>query len=122
MKLELGAESFSESYRWQPERGTRFIDIIRHDGGVKMTAKAEPFFCFHHVNAWEEGDDVVVDLVAFDDASVIDHLFIDRLRSGDPGAESQLRRYRVTPGSDRAEAEVLLDHTIELPRIDYGRV
>jgi beta,beta-carotene 9',10'-dioxygenase len=122
LKLALGAESFIESYRWQPERGTRFLVIDRHDGGVKMRATAEPFFCFHHVNAWEEGDDVVVDLVAFDDSSVIDHLFIDRLRSGDPGAESQLRRYRIAPGSDRAEGEVLLDHTVELPRIDYGRV
>jgi beta,beta-carotene 9',10'-dioxygenase len=122
LKLALGGDSFIESYRWQPERGTRFLVIDRRDGGVKMKATAEPFFCFHHVNAWEDGDDVVVDLVAFEDSSVIDHLFIDRLRSGDPGAESQLRRYRIAPGSDRAEAEVLLDHTIELPRIDYGRV
>src|SRR3954452_24739168 len=122
LKLALGGESFIESYRWQPERGTRFLVIDRHDGGVKMRATAEAFFCFHHVNAWEDGDDVVVDLVAFDDSSVIDHLFIDRLRAGDPGAQSQLRRYRVSPGSDRAEGEVLLDHNIELPRIDYGRV
>src|SRR4051795_10170178 len=122
LKLALGGRSFIESYRWQPERGTRFTVIARHDGGVKMRATADPFFCFHHVNAWEEGDDVVVDLVAFDDSSVIEHLFIDRLRSGDPGPPSQLRRYRIGPRSDRAEGEVLLDHTIELPRIDYGRV
>ena len=122
LKLALGSESFIESYRWQPELGTRFTVIDRRDGGVKMRATADPFFCFHHVNAWEEGDDVVVDLVAFEDSSVIDHLFVDRLRSGDPGAESQLRRYRISPGSERAEGEVLLDHTLELPRIDYGRV
>jgi carotenoid cleavage dioxygenase-like enzyme len=122
LKLAAGKQSFIESYRWRPERGTRFLVIDRHNGGVKMTATAEPFFCFHHVNAWEEGDDVVVDLVAFDDASVIDDLFIDRLRAGTAAAPSQLRRYRITPASDRAEGEVLLDRTIELPRIDYGRV
>jgi beta,beta-carotene 9',10'-dioxygenase len=122
LKLALGAESFIESYRWQPERGTRFLVIDRRDGGVKMRASADAFFCFHHVNAWEEGDDVVVDLVAFEDSSVIDHLFIDRLRSGDPGAQSQLRRYRIGPGSKDARSEVLLDHTVELPRIDYARV
>jgi beta,beta-carotene 9',10'-dioxygenase len=121
LQLALGAESFIESYRWHPQRGTRFLVIDRHDGGVKMKARTDAFFCFHHVNAWEEGDDVVLDLVAFDDSSVIDHLFIDRLRSGDPGAQSQLRRYRITPGSKSAESEVLLDHTIELPRIDYAR-
>src|SRR4051812_28147648 len=53
MKLAAGATLFIESYRWRPERGTRFLVIDRRDGGVKLTATAEPFFCFHHVNAWE---------------------------------------------------------------------
>lgn len=121
LKLALGKSSFIESYQWRPERGTRFLVIDRHSGGVKMTAKADPFFCFHHVNAWEEGDDVVVDLVAFDDASVIQDLYIDRRRAGAAASPSQLRRYRIEPGNDRAEGEVLLDRTLELPRIDYGR-
>jgi carotenoid cleavage dioxygenase-like enzyme len=60
--------------------------------------------------------------VAYDDASVIDTLYIDRLRSGGELRPSQLRRYRIGPGSDRAEAAVLLDRTAELPRIDYARV
>jgi beta,beta-carotene 9',10'-dioxygenase len=122
LKLAGGGTSFIESYRWRPERGTRFLVIDRHNGGVKMTATAEPFFCFHHVNAWEEGDDVVVDLVAFEDSSIIEELFIDRLRAGGWGAPSQLRRYRLRAGEERADGEVLLDRTVELPRIDYGRV
>jgi carotenoid cleavage dioxygenase-like enzyme len=88
-----------------------------------MTAKADPFFSFHHVNAWEEGDDVVLDLIAYDDAKVIDRLYIDRLRNDPEQSENELRRYRIRPGSDRAEEEILLaDHSTELPRIDYGRV
>jgi beta,beta-carotene 9',10'-dioxygenase len=122
LKLASGKRSFIESYAWKPERGTRFLVIDRHDGGVKMTATAEAFFCFHHVNAWEDGDDVVLDLIAYDDAGVIDRLYIDRLR-GEPGqSPNQLRRYRVSPGSERAHGEVLLDRSTELPRIDYGRV
>src|SRR3954454_12190812 len=76
LRLALSAESFIESYRWKPERGTRFVVIDRRDGRVAMRATAEPFFCFHHVNAWEEGDEVVVDVVAYEDASVIDTLFV----------------------------------------------
>lgn len=123
LKLAAGGNSFIESYRWKPERGTRFLVIDRHDGGVKMSATSEAFFSFHHVNAWEEGDDVVVDLIAYDDSSVIDDLFIDKLRSGNTVASpTQLRRYRVRPGEERVESEVLLDHVVELPRIDYARV
>jgi carotenoid cleavage dioxygenase-like enzyme len=121
LKLGAGGSSFIESYRWRPERGTRIIVIDRHEGGVKMRATAEPFFCFHHVNAWEEGDDVVLDLIAYDDAKVIERLYIDRLRSAPEQSPNQLRRYRVSPGSKRAAGEVLLDRNVELPRIDYSR-
>src|SRR5215212_7085114 len=122
MRLALGSKSFIESYRWQPERGTRFRVVDRHSGEERFTATGDPFFSFHHVNAWDDGDDVVVDLIAYEDASVIDALYIDRLRGG--GAEqrpSQLRRYRLKPDGS-ADGEVLLDHPIELPRIDYARV
>lgn len=122
LKLALGGRSFIESHRWRPERGTRFTVIDRRSGALRTRAKADAFFCFHHVNAYEEGGDIVLDLVAYDDASVIDHLFIDRLRHGDPGAPSQLRRYRIEGGSERATYETLLDRSIELPRIDYSRV
>src|SRR4051794_27022249 len=101
LKLALGGRSFIESYEWEPERGTRFTVIDRHSGKKHATAIADAFFCFHHVNAYEEGNDVVVDLVAFDDASVIEHLFIDRLRGGDAGGSSQLRRYRIDPSRER---------------------
>jgi beta,beta-carotene 9',10'-dioxygenase len=122
LKLALGKRSFIESYEWKPERGTRFLVIDRRDGGVKMEAKADAFFCFHHVNAYEDGDDVVVDLVAFDDTTIIEEFFIDRLRAnGSAQSPSQLRRYRISPGQARATGEVLLDHSIELPRIDYAR-
>src|SRR5436305_2042758 len=104
LQLALGARSFIESYCWQPELGTRFLVIDRHDGGVKMRATADPFFCFHHVNAWEEGDEVVVDLGAFDDSSVIHHLSTDRLRSADPGPDAQPPRYPISPPSARAPA------------------
>jgi beta,beta-carotene 9',10'-dioxygenase len=123
LKLAAGKRTFIESYRWDPARGTRFLVIDRHGGEVRMRARSDAFFAFHHVNAWEEGDDVVVDLVAYDDASVIDNLYIDRLRSGSAGqTPSQLRRYRVREGEERVEGEVLLDHPLELPRIDYARV
>ena len=94
--------------------------VHRNRGEERLTAAGEPFFCFHHVNAWDDGDDVVVDLVAFEDPSVIDALYIDRLRAGPQQPRTQLRRYRLKPDGT-AEGEVLLDHTIELPRIDYAR-
>ena len=122
MRLALSMSSFIESYEWKPERGTRFTVIDRASGEVVRRGRADAFFSFHHVNAWEEGDEVVVDLIAYDDARVIDELYIDKLRTAPSSTVSTLRRYRVRPGVERVEEELLLDRKVELPRIDYARV
>jgi carotenoid cleavage dioxygenase-like enzyme len=122
LRLAYGDRPFIESYRWEPERGTRFRVIDRRDGRLVRSVEGEPFFCFHHVNAWDEGDDVVIDLLAYPDASVIDALYLDRLRSPEPRVPiSRLRRYRLAAGRTEALHEPLVDTAFELPRIDYAR-
>ncbi|MDZ7687869.1 MAG: carotenoid oxygenase family protein [Halobacteriales archaeon] len=112
---------FVENYRWKPERGTRFLLVDRETGDVVADPVAEPFFAFHHVNAFEEEDGtVVVDIVAYEDASVIDSFYLDEIRSEDFGIEGgTLRRYRVS--DDGVESERLSEVPTELPRINYER-
>jgi len=121
LKLALGKRSFIESYRWKPERGTRFLVIDRGTGQLRSTVEAEAFFTFHAANAFEEGGELVVDLVAYDDASIIDDLLLDNLReNGAPtAAGSSLRRYRLPLDGGAARREDLCDERIELPRISY---
>jgi carotenoid cleavage dioxygenase-like enzyme len=82
---------------------------------------AEPRFSFHHVNAFERGSELVLDLVAYDDASIVDALYVDRLRAAPPPPSSygRLMRYRVGLDSGRIAEEELSDAILELPRIDY---
>ena len=62
----------------------------------------------------------MVDLVAFDDASIIDALYLDKLRAGVREASAgHLRRYRLPLDGGRAEPEQLYDEPVELPRIAY---
>ena len=111
---------FIENYRWKPGRGTRFVLVDRETGDVVADPVAEPFFAFHHVNAFEDDGTVVVDIVAYDDASVIDSLYLDEIRSEDFGIEGgTLRRYRLD--EDGVESERLSDVPVELPRINYER-
>ncbi len=79
------------------------------------------FFGFHHVNAYEDGDDVVVDLCTFDDAAIVEDLYLERLRAGKPIAPAELRRFRIRPRPATVEHERLVDEPFELPRINYGR-
>ncbi|MCE9554827.1 MAG: carotenoid oxygenase family protein [Planctomycetes bacterium] len=116
-------QPFIRNYRWRPERGLRF-HVFEKEGGRRVkTVEAESVFAFHHVNAYEKGDELIVDFVAHHDAGIIDQLYLARLRAGepiDPGGRPM--RYRIPLGaSSHVRREVLSDTRMELPRIDYGR-
>jgi carotenoid cleavage dioxygenase-like enzyme len=55
---------FMEHFRWEPDRGTRFHLFDREGGELVRSFDAPPGFCFHHVNAYEDGDEVVIDATA----------------------------------------------------------
>jgi beta,beta-carotene 9',10'-dioxygenase len=122
LALALADRPFIENFRWHPEQGTRFWVVDRERGGTAGPWTSEPFFCFHTVNTYEEEGDLVIDLLAYDDASVVQSLGLGRLRAGEPVPAPALRRFRLPlrgPGPIRGEA--LSDARIELPRIDYRR-
>jgi carotenoid cleavage dioxygenase-like enzyme len=119
-RLALSGRPFIENYEWEPERGTTFTVIDRAAGTLAARVPGPAMFSFHHVNAFEDGDRLVIDLCRYDDASIIDALYLSRLRSHAPVPGAQLWRYDV-PLKDGGEAtgEPLADATLELPRIDY---
>jgi carotenoid cleavage dioxygenase-like enzyme len=122
LKLALSKKPLIENYEWKPERGTRFLVVDREDGSLRASVDAEAFFTFHHVNAFEEGGQLVVDLVGYDDPSVIDAHYLDALRA-EPGTSSPgtLRRYRLPLDGGEAVREELAPMRMELPRIAYRR-
>ena len=121
LKLAFSDRAFIKNYRWQPELGTRFQVVDRETGSLRGTYETDPFFAFHHVNAFERGDELVVDLVAYDDASIIDSLYLDERGPVAEIPPSELRRYVIGLDTGTVGYEALTDHTVELPRIDYAR-
>ena len=120
--LVPSTEAFIERYQWRPSEGTRFAIVDRESGAVVSESMAEPFFAFHHVNAFEDGGEVVVDVAAFDEPSVIDSLYLENLELGPfPAIDGELRRYRVPVGGGPIERETLYANGMTLPRISSGR-
>lgn len=124
-----GGGGFIDHFEWRPERGTRCFVIERASGELVATPETEPFFFFHTVNAFESDDAVVVDLVAYDDATIVENLFMASLdgRPTEAGtfrgdgpmetAEGVLTRLRVPlDGSDDVRRTPLYDG-MELPGI-----
>jgi beta,beta-carotene 9',10'-dioxygenase len=120
--IPLSGRPFIENFRWRPQRGTRFRVIELETGKLRGTYEGEPFFAFHHVNAFERDDELVVDLCAYDDAEIVRGLYLDRLRQEHPALPNpELRRCRLRLDGDSVEYESLADIGLELPRIDYAR-
>ena len=123
LRLAFSGKPFIENYRWRPEEGTRFLVFERETGELRGAYETDAFFCFHHVNAFERGSELVVDLVAYEDPEIIRSLYLDA--SGPVGADSlpsnELRRYAIDLEGGGVRVEPLVEGTLELPRIDYGR-
>ncbi len=122
LRLKLSGQPFIRNYRWEPERGVRLHVVDKETGAVVRTARTDAFFAFHHVNAFEEGDTIIVDMVAYADPRVIDQLYLARLRSGEPvTATGTLTRLRID-SSGHVTNERLSETSLELPRFNYGRL
>ncbi len=118
LDLLLRGKPFIENFEWQPERGTRFRILRKRDGAEVATCRADPAFGFHHVNAFEQGNEVVCDVVTYPDASIVDDLYLDRLRSDAPTpGTGHLRRYRLPLDGGAASSTRQSDERLELPRI-----
>jgi beta,beta-carotene 9',10'-dioxygenase len=128
LRLVFSGKPFITNYRWQPELRTQFTVIDKSNGKIVARARAAPCFAFHHVNAYEAGGALMVDLLAYPDAEIIQNLQLERLRAGlSVDLSSLLTRFRIpldsssSGGSRDIEHEVLCETAFELPRIDYLR-
>ena len=120
-RLAFSGRPYIENYRWKPERGTRFHLFDRETGEGVGPFETEARFAFHHVNSYEEGGDVVVDICTFPDAGIVEDLYMERLRAGKPVTPGFLERFRISPEAGMVSSERLIDESIELPRINYSR-
>ncbi len=121
LKIAISGRPFIENYTWRADEPTRFQVLDRATGELRGTYETDAFFCFHHVNAFERGDELVVDLCAYEDATIIDSLYLDENGPRGEIPPVELRRYTIDLGGGSVRSEPLADGSLELPRIDYGR-
>ena len=112
-----GARSYAESLRWEPRRGTH-IAVIDLESGAIRWHRGEPFALFHTVNAWDDGDDVVLDVVAYEDGTVVVTTLVEVMtgRMGRPIA-SRAERITVSPRETCFRRRPLAAAALEFPRV-----
>lgn len=116
-KLLIRTRPFIENYQYLPDRGTTWA-LFDKRRSKWHALSSEALFMFHHVNAFEEGNDLVVDLIAYPDARVIDSAYLFALERGAEVPGGKLTRFRI---GNRVSSEVLSELSLELPRIHPAR-
>lgn len=122
LNFRLSTKPFIEKFRWKEKRGT-IIHLVNKNTGELKTIDAEPFFCFHHVNAFEENDDIIIDLVGYDDAETINDLYLDQLRTNKSLlVTGKLWRLNIPSSKDKVSKRILSELPLELPRTNYTKI
>lgn len=76
--------SLEECLEWRPEETTKFFVIEKSSGRVlPILYQTRAFFFFHVINAYEEIGFLVLDLIGYDDVSILEEYHIKCLRTND---------------------------------------
>jgi carotenoid cleavage dioxygenase len=109
--------------RFDRDLPARFGVVPRHGGGDAVRwFEAEPCYVYHSVNAWEEGDEVVLDLcrvkrpeIASGSTGTLERM-LSYLR-----LDAQMQRYRFDLRTGATREQQLDDANAEFPAIDAAR-
>src|SRR5882724_5824125 len=67
-------ERFEAPYAWEPEKGA-YVGVMKRSGTSKdiIWFRAESCYVFHVMNAWEDGNRIVADVMQFEEAPLFNH-------------------------------------------------
>ena len=121
LKLAFPFKPYIQNFVWEPELGTLFTVINRHTGELVGRYTTEPFFMFHHINAFEEDNKIMVDLVAYDDPQIVKNFVLDDklLSKSHQRISFKPKRYTLDFHDGSIDVQTLADVNLEMPRINY---
>ena len=109
-------------YAWEPEKGA-YVGVMKRNGSAKdiVWFRAESCYVFHVMNAWEEGDRIIADVMQFEEAPLFTHP--DGSPTDPQKSRARLCRWTfdLSGNTDRFTQDYLDDVTGEFPRIDDRR-
>jgi beta,beta-carotene 9',10'-dioxygenase len=119
-RLLWSNRGFIEHFAWHPEQGTKLVVMDRTTGAAREH-ETEAFFTFHTVHAFETDDATVLDLLAYDDASIVSALSTASMVARAPDLRPSLLRFSIDRRSGRVKRERLADQGFEFPQVDWKR-
>jgi carotenoid cleavage dioxygenase len=109
-------------YAWEPEKGA-YVGVMKRTGSAKdiVWFRAESCYVFHVMNAWEEGDRIIADVMQYEEPQLFSHP--DGSPTDPKKSNARLCRWTfdLAGNTDRFTQTYLDDLAGEFPRIDDRR-
>ncbi len=109
-------------YAWEPDKGA-YVGVMTRNGAAKdiVWFRGQSCYVFHVMNAWEEGNRIIADVMQFEEAPLFPHP--DGSRTDPAKARARLARWTfdLAGNTDCFQQTYLDDLTGEFPRIDDRR-
>lgn len=117
-----GLRSFTGSFSWKQDDGN-VIAVVPRAGGTPKFFNAPGAFMWHALNAFEEGDTLTADLVAYDepDHFIGENAFMTNIMKGQMGHAEKpgtIRRYKMNLAAGSLTEEIIDTGNHEFPMID----
>lgn len=122
----IKGKPFIKNFHWKPEQNTTFLIVDRSSGELASKCTCDAFFAFHHANAYEKNGELVIDLVAYPDPSIIYSVSSYPSFDSDFAAAKEfnahhrpfLQRFHLSLATGAIQSSILYNGPIEFPRIN----
>jgi all-trans-8'-apo-beta-carotenal 15,15'-oxygenase len=121
----LGIRGAGQCIQFQPDKPTRIIIIPRHPQAGKTQVKileTQSGFVFHHANAFEVGNEIVIDSICYDSLTEVEPESDFRQVNFEAISPSQLWRFHVNLESGEISKKMICPHCCEFPTINPDNV
>ncbi|MCL4229747.1 carotenoid oxygenase family protein [Candidatus Dependentiae bacterium] len=119
--LLLGNKSFLETYVWYPKQKTNILVLDKHTGNTIGKFNAPPLFYLHHINAYEQGGKLIIDVPIYEDQSIVSSFNLQPYREGKNPIipKAKPTRFTIDLQNKQIDLHTLSEMSLEMPHINY---
>ena len=104
--------------KWVKEDKTVIYVIDKRINRVILRTEMDSFFSFHHVNGWEEGDNIYFDMIVYENSSSIFDFYLDKISNFTGVIGGNFRKFNLSLNTGLIEYEDFMENKIEMPKIN----
>lgn len=114
----LLSETILPTMKWKPQDKTRIFVINHRERKLEAIFYTNPFFAFHHINAFQKKKQIVFDIITYPNASCVHEFYLETIANSSGFIGGSLRRYTLNLEDKTHFWSEYLNNMIEMPTIN----